>query len=200
MMNGGVTVKKILLVTFLCFLSVAAFSQIGTDIFGGFGWGIGLTPTGTAVFHTAPASDSKLNLIDLGLLVDYEIANGFKIGGGIGGAYPMATGSAFSLNDKDGNEKKIGFMIDGLVGVSYSYPLEPVVLKANIVGGISFLDMTHMGFLVKAKFGLGYAVNNFVISVGAGYEMRNYSITVGEDKGSLNITSIPIELGISVKF
>ena len=140
------------------------------------------------------------SFINLGLLVDYEIADGFSIGGGVGGAMPISNKISYETGGASKTEMK--FALDGLVGVNYAYPLEPVMLKANLTGGLSFLDMSHMGYLVKAKFGLGYDIGGFTVSLGAGYELRNYTIkpSGGENPGKMMFQSIPIELGITLKF
>jgi hypothetical protein len=65
------------------------------------------------------------------------------------------------------------------------------------------MDMSHMGYMVKAKFGVGYDIGGFTVSLGAGYELRNYTIasaTEGGAAGNVMFNSIPIELGITIRF
>jgi hypothetical protein len=60
-----------------------------------------------------------------------------------------------------------------------------------------------MGYMVKAKFGVGYDIGGFTVSIGAGYELRNYSIAspeTGGKAGNVMFNSIPIELGITIRF
>src|SRR6056297_2415252 len=192
--------KKILILTLLAVTAMTlSFGQLGTDIYVGYNLGIKtMTTASTDVSFfqndsqfTGAASQST-SFIDLGLLVDYEIADGFSIGGGIGGAIPIMGKVSYGAS-----ETAMTYALDGIIGVNYSYPLEPVMLKANLIGGVSFLDLNHMGYMVKAKFGIGYDIGAFTISLGAGYELRNYTIKpsdAGGAPGALSFNSIPIEL------
>ncbi|HRW92286.1 MAG TPA: hypothetical protein P5560_04960, partial [Thermotogota bacterium] len=187
---------------------VIAFSQVGTNIFVGYGLGLKTTatPDATSIFTSGYTDGMKISLIDVGFLVDYEIADGFSIGAGVGGAIPMGASGLqiVNLDTAGASSTTLKYFFDGLMGVSYSYPLQPVVLRADLLGGISFFDFTRLkdfGFLVKAKFGLGYQMGGFTINVGAGYELRNYNVNFGDgEKGSFSIQSVPIELGITLRF
>jgi hypothetical protein len=193
--------KIIVLFAVVLAVSTLGMAQLGTDVYVGYNLGINtITKDGSDVTITKESSTSNTSFIDLGLLVDYEIADGFSIGGGIGGAIPISGNISYT---KSGTETKMQYAIDGIIGVDYTYPLEPVVLKANLVGGVSFMDMSHMGYMVKAKFGIGYDIGGFTVSLGAGYELRNYTIastTSGGTAGNVMFNSIPIELGITVRF
>jgi len=201
--------KKFLILTLMAMMAVTlSFGQLGTDVYVGYNLGIKTTATesddvkffqdGTG--FTGAASQST-SFIDLGLLVDYEIADGFSLGGGVGGAVPIM--GKVSYLTGGASETAMTYALDGIIGVNYSYPLEPVMLKANLIGGVSFLDLNHMGYMVKAKFGIGYDIGGFTISLGAGYELRNYTIKPTEadgTPGALSFNSIPIELGITLRF
>jgi long-subunit fatty acid transport protein len=198
---GGFKMKRlsILCALLLCVFALG-FSQIGTNIFAGFNWGLSTNESTPGVLTGAA---SAVHTIDFGLLVDYEVAEGFSIGAGVGGAIPLTSGIVVTAVD-GANSTELKYFLDGLLGISYMYPLPPVVLKADVLGGISFFDLTRLGefgFLVKAKFSLGYTIGQFTISVGAGYEMRQYSVKP-ESGGNAKITfsSIPIELGVTVRF
>ncbi|MDN5360345.1 MAG: hypothetical protein PWQ84_1408 [Thermotogaceae bacterium] len=179
--------KKFLILALMATMAITlSFGQLGTDVYVGYNLGIKTMTAGSTdvtffqndTEFTGAASKST-SFIDLGLLVDYEIADGFSIGAGVGGAVPI------------------------MIGVNYSYPLEPVMLKADLIGGVSFLDLNHMGYMVKAKFGIGYDIGGFTVSLGAGYELRNYTInpTAADGKaGTLSFNSVPIELGITLRF
>jgi len=183
---------------FLSALSILGFSQIGTNIFAGFNYGLSTT-TSTDSVLTGHAS--AIHTIDFGLLVDYEIAEGFAIGAGIGGAIPVTSGVKIA---GEGEPTDLKYFLDGLLGISYAYPLNPVVLRADVLGGISWFDLGRLGefgFVVKAKFSLGYSVNNFTIYVGAGYEMRQYNVKPAANQtGKFTLSSIPIELGVTIRF
>jgi hypothetical protein len=196
--------KKIIVLFAVVFaLSTMAMAQLGTDVYVGYNLGIKtITADGSDVTITKEASTSNTSFIDLGLLVDYEIADGFSIGGGVGGAIPVS-GNIGYVRTAGATPTSMGYAIDGIIGVDYTYPLEPVMLKANLIGGVSFMDMSHMGYMVKAKFGVGYDIGAFTVSVGAGYELRNYSIAsseAGGKAGSVMFNSIPIELGLTIRF
>lgn len=203
--------KKILILALLAITAMTlSFGQLGTDIYVGYNLGIKtMTTASTDVSFfqndsqfTGAASQST-SFIDLGLLVDYEIADGFSIGGGVGGAIPIMGNISYQTGSASDTLKAAQYALDGIIGVNYSYPLEPVMLKADLIGGVSFLDLNHMGYLVKAKFGIGYDIGGFTISLGAGYELRNYTIKPAESggsPGSLSFNSIPIELGITLRF
>ncbi len=201
--------KNLILVFMVTVIAALTFGQLGTDLYVGYNLGISTMSAETDdvkffqgdTGFTGAASQST-SFIDLGLLVDYEIADGFSIGGGVGGALPIM-GKVSYKTSPTASKTEMGFAIDGIIGVNYSYPLEPVMFKADLIGGISFLDMSHMGYLVKAKFGIGYDIGAFTISIGAGYELRNYSIKATEadgKAGNLSFNSIPIELGITLRF
>src|SRR6056297_3142842 len=201
--------KKILIFTLLAVTAMTlSFGQLGTDIYVGYNLGIKtMTTESTDVSffqndsQFSGAASKSTSFIDLGLLVDYEIADGFSIGGGVGGAIPIM--GKVSYQTGDASETAMTYALDGIIGVNYSYPLEPVMLKANLIGGVSFLDLNHMGYMVKAKFGIGYDIGGFTISLGAGYELRNYTIKPTEadgTPGALSFNSIPIELGITLRF
>jgi len=196
--------KKIIVLFAVVFaLSTMAMAQLGTDVYVGYNLGIKtITADGSDVTITKEASTSNTSFIDLGLLVDYEIADGFSIGGGVGGAIPVS-GNIGYVRTAGATPTSMGYAIDGIIGVDYTYPLEPVMLKANLIGGVSFMDMSHMGYMVKAKFGVGYDIGAFTVSVGAGYELRNYSIAsseAGGKAGNVMFNSIPIELGLTIRF
>ena len=203
--------KKILILTLLAVTAMTlSFGQLGTDIYVGYNLGIKtMTTESTDVSffqndsQFSGAASQSTSFIDLGLLVDYEIADGFSIGGGIGGAIPIMNNISYQTGSASDTLKAAQYALDGIIGVNYSYPLEPVMLKADLIGGVSFLDLNHMGYLVKAKFGIGYDIGGFTISLGAGYELRNYTIKPSESggsPGSLSFNSIPIELGITLRF
>ncbi len=201
--------KKFLILALMATMAITlSFSQLGTDVYVGYNLGIKtMTAESTDVKFfqngnqfTGAASQST-SFIDLGLLVDYEIADGFSIGGGVGGAVPIM--GKVSYQTGDASETAMSYALDGIIGVNYAYPLEPIMLKANLIGGVSFLDLNHMGYMVKAKFGIGYDIGGFTISLGTGYELRNYTIKPKEADGTpggLSFNSIPIELGITLRF
>jgi len=196
---GGFIMKRFFFVClFLSALSILGFSQIGTNIFAGFNYGLSTT-TSTDTVLTGHAS--AIHTIDFGLLVDYEIAEGFASGAGGGGAIPVTSGVKIA---GEGEPTDLKYFLDGLLGISYAYPLNPVVLRADVLGGISWFDLGRLGefgFLVKAKFSLGYTVNNFTIYVGAGYEMRQYNVKPAANQtGKFTLSSIPIELGVTIRF
>ncbi len=202
--------KKFLILTLMALVAVSlSFGQLGTDVYVGYNLGIktnAVESDDVKFFQngngfTGAASQST-SFIDLGLLVDYEIADGFSIGGGIGGAIPIMGKISYNTGGS-ASETAMTYALDGIIGVNYSYPLEPVMLKADLIGGVSFLDLNHMGYMVKAKFGIGYDIGGFTISLGAGYELRNYTIKPSEadgTAGALSFNSIPIELGITLRF
>jgi len=203
--------RKILIFALMAALAITlSFGQLGTDVYVGYNLGIKTMAQESddvkffqnSVSFSGSASQTT-SFIDLGLLVDYEIADGFSIGGGIGGAMPIMGNVSYSSGDA--TNTAISFALDGIIGVNYTYPLEPVMLKADLIGGISFLNLNQMGYMVKAKFGIGYDVGALTVSLGAGYELRNYSIKPGADQadakpGTLSFNSIPIELGITLRF
>ncbi|HPJ88954.1 MAG TPA: hypothetical protein PK466_06230 [Thermotogota bacterium] len=195
--------RIIVLLAVVLAVSTMAMAQLGTDVYVGYNLGINtITKDGSDVTITKESSTTNTSFIDLGLLIDYEIADGFSIGGGIGGAIPIS-GNIGYVRTAGATATNMQYAIDGIVGVDYTYPLEPVLFKANLVGGVSFMDMSHMGYMVKAKFGIGYDIGGFAVSVGAGYELRNYSIASaveGGTAGSVMFNSIPIELGITIRF
>jgi len=182
---------------FLSIVSIMGFSQIGTNLFGGFNYGLPTPDSSPSVLTDAA---SAIHTIDFGLLVDYEIAEGFAIGVGVGGAIPVTSG----VKVGGLTETELKYFLDGLLGISYAYPLKPVVLRADVLGGVSWFDLTRIGefgFVVKAKFSLGFTVNNFTIYVGAGYEMRQYNVKLSANEtGKFTISSIPIELGVTIRF
>lgn len=201
--------KSFLFIILLSVISLAGFSQIGADIFVGYLWGLNpLTPTGSIT--TLDGATGTTHMIDAGFLIDYEIADGFSIGAGVGGAFPLTGPMTFMSTEGDGSKTESQFLLDGLLGVSYFYPLQPVLLQVNVLGGISFFNFQgfdNLGYLIKAKFGLGYDIGGMVVSLGAGYEMRTYNLSTREEgnpdplaRGSVTIHSIPIELGITIRF
>ena len=200
--------KFIVLIAMVALLGSLTFAQLGTDVYVGYDLGLKTATAESTDVKFYDANSARItgdasnatSFINLGLLVDYEIADGFSIGGGVGGALPMTNKIKYGSDAASSTAMK--FALDGLVGVNYAYPLEPVMLKANLTGGLSFLDMSHMGYLVKAKFGLGYDIGGFTVSLGAGYELRNYTIKPSGEgaAGKLMFQSIPIELGITLKF
>jgi len=184
---------------FLSIVSIMGFSQIGTNLFGGFNYGLSTPASSPSVLTDAA---SAIHTIDFGLLVDYEIAEGFAIGVGVGGAIPVTSG--VKVKGEGGKDSDLKYFLDGLLGISYAYPLKPVVLRADVLGGVSWFDLTRIGefgFVVKAKFSLGFTVNNFTIYVGSGYEMRQYNVKpAANETGKFTISSIPIELGVTIRF
>ncbi len=203
--------RKILIFALMAALAVTlSFGQLGTDVYVGYNLGIKTMAQESddvkffqnSEGFTGSASQTT-SFIDLGLLVDYEIADGFSIGGGIGGVMPIMGNVSYSTGGA--TNTSMSFALDGIIGVNYTYPLEPVMLKADLIGGVSFLNLNQMGYMVKAKFGIGYDVGALTVSLGAGYELRNYSIkpssTEADAKpGTLSFNSIPIELGITLRF
>ncbi|MEA1885438.1 MAG: hypothetical protein U9N62_13120 [Thermotogota bacterium] len=203
--------KKFLILMLMVTMAITlSFGQLGTDVYVGYNLGIKTMTAGSTdvtffqndTEFTGQASQST-SFIDLGLLVDYEIADGFSIGAGVGGAVPIMNTISYRTGGSTDTAKAAQYALDGIIGVNYSYPLEPVMLKADLIGGVSFLDLNHMGYMVKAKFGIGYDIGGFTISLGAGYELRNYTIKLAEavgTPGALSFNSIPIELGITLRF
>lgn len=207
---GGYKMRRaFFLLVILSVVSISGFSQFGTDIFVGYLWG--LNPITTAGSITSVGGEDIVpQMVNAGFLIDYEIADGFSIGGGIGGAFQLAKPLAFESTITPDATVHSPFLVDGLIGISYFYPLQPVLLKVNVLGGVSFFNFEgfdNLGYLIKAKFGVGFDLGGMVLSIGAGYELRTYNLVTREEgnpdakeRGSITIHSIPIELGITVRF